>query len=228
MIFMTTQTSNAPQTATEKTSPPATTTPVTTAPLNGGAHHAHDGAARKTVTPAHVAPLDENNEVPVSVRTNKLNLHYGTKQALKNINTQVATKSITALIGPSGCGKSTFLRCLNRMNDLIDNVKIDGEVLLDNQNIYARGVDVVALRQRVGMVFQKPNPFPMSIFDNIAYGPRLRGVRNKGQLQEIVENSLRGRRVVGRSQRRIEEKRAGAFRWPATASLHRTRYGDAS
>jgi phosphate transport system ATP-binding protein len=128
----------------------------------------------------------------VKIETRGLNLHYGAKHALKNINTQLMEKSITALIGPSGCGKSTYLRCINRMNDLIDNVKITGEVNLEGENIYARGVDVVALRQRVGMVFQKPNPFPMSIFDNISYGPRLNGIRNKNQLREIVEESLNG------------------------------------
>ncbi len=124
------------------------------------------------------------------METRGLNLHYGPKQALKNITTKLPEGSITALIGPSGCGKSTFLRCLNRMNDLIEGCKIVGEVALDGENIYQRGVDVVNLRQRVGMVFQKPNPFPMSIFDNIAYGPRLRGVKNRGLLTEIVEESL--------------------------------------
>ncbi len=121
-----------------------------------------------------------------------LNLYYGSKHALKNVSTTVTEKSITALIGPSGCGKSTFLRCLNRMNDLIDNCRVVGEVNLDGESIYARGVDVVQLRQRVGMVFQKPNPFPMSIWDNVAYGPRLRGVRNRGALDELVQESLRG------------------------------------
>ncbi len=121
-----------------------------------------------------------------------VNLFYGPKQALKNVSARMSKGSITALIGPSGCGKSTFLRCLNRMNDLIEGCKIEGEVFLDEQNIYARGVDVVKLRQRVGMVFQKPNPFPMSIFDNVAYGPRLRGIKKREQLNEIVEHSLQG------------------------------------
>jgi phosphate transport system ATP-binding protein len=134
--------------------------------------------------------LAPDEVAPTCVQTRALNLHYGTKQALKNIDSQLAMNSITALIGPSGCGKSTFLRCLNRMNDLIDNVKIEGEVLLDGENVYARGVDVVGLRQRVGMVFQKPNPFPMSVFDNIAYGPRLRGVRARSTLETIVAESL--------------------------------------
>jgi phosphate transport system ATP-binding protein len=128
---------------------------------------------------------------PVKIETHNLHLHYGSKQALKNISTRLAANNITALIGPSGCGKSTFLRCLNRMNDLIEGCRIEGEVSLEGENIYARGVDVVALRQRVGMVFQKPNPFPMSIFDNIVYGPRLRGVRRRSELENIVEESLR-------------------------------------
>jgi phosphate transport system ATP-binding protein len=126
------------------------------------------------------------------MQTSNLNLFYGPKQALKGINAKVATNAITALIGPSGCGKSTYLRCLNRMNDLIENVTIKGDVTLDGENIYTKGVDVVELRQRVGMVFQKPNPFPMSIFDNIAYGPRLYGMKNKNQLNDLVEESLKG------------------------------------
>lgn len=127
----------------------------------------------------------------VKIETCDLNLYYGPKQALVQVSTRLVENSITALIGPSGCGKSTFLRCLNRMNDLIEGVKIQGEVLLDGENIYQRGVDVVDLRQRVGMVFQKPNPFPMSIFDNIAYGPRLQGIRKKHELRDIVEECLR-------------------------------------
>jgi len=128
----------------------------------------------------------------IKMETNDLQLFYGQKQALKGISTRLAANSITALIGPSGCGKSTFLRCLNRMNDLIENVRIEGEVTLEGQNVYAKGVDVVELRQRVGMVFQKPNPFPMSIFDNIAYGPRLHGIKRKSELEEIVETGLKG------------------------------------
>lgn len=128
---------------------------------------------------------------PAKMETCGLDLYYGSKQALKKINTRLITNSVTALIGPSGCGKSTFLRCLNRMNDLLESVKISGKVMLDGQNIYARGVDVVQLRQRIGMVFQKPNPFPMTIFDNIAYGPRLLGIKNRDQLQHIVEESLK-------------------------------------
>ena len=121
-----------------------------------------------------------------------LNLYYGNSQALKNINIDIEKNSVTALIGPSGCGKSTFLRTINRMNDLIDSVRIEGEVIYENKNIYSSDYDVIDLRKKVGMVFQKPNPFPMSIYDNIAYGPRIHGVKNKKELDEIVENSLKG------------------------------------
>lgn len=120
-----------------------------------------------------------------------LNLYYGNMQALKEVNLTVPKNAITALIGPSGCGKTTFLRSLNRLNDLINGVRISGEILLDGENIYAPETDVVALRKKVGMVFQKPNPFPMSVYDNVAYGPRIHGVRNHGQLDAIVEKSLK-------------------------------------
>lgn len=119
-----------------------------------------------------------------------LNLFYGDFQALKNINMNILPNEITAFIGPSGCGKSTFLRALNRMNDLIEGVKVDGTVKLDDEEIYG-DIDVIKLRSRVGMVFQKPNPFPMSVYDNIAYGPRAHGIRKKAILDEIVERSLK-------------------------------------
>lgn len=118
-------------------------------------------------------------------------LFYGNFQALKNINMNIEEKEITAFIGPSGCGKSTLLKSLNRMNDLVEGCKISGEILLDNEDIYAGNFDVNILRKRVGMVFQKPNPFPMSIYDNIAYGPRTHGIKSKAKLDEIVEGSLR-------------------------------------
>jgi len=121
-----------------------------------------------------------------------LNLWYGHFQALKDVSMDIREREITALIGPSGCGKSTFLRCLNRMNDVVDGVRVEGSVTLDGTDIYDRCVDVVALRKRVGMVFQQPNPFPMSIFDNVAYGPRLHGVRAYGDLADIVERTLQG------------------------------------
>ena len=125
------------------------------------------------------------------VKVKDLNLYYGEKQALKNINIDIYKNKVTAFIGPSGCGKSTFLRCLNRMNDLIEGCKIDGEILANDQDIYSSKMDVVSLRTKVGMVFQKPNPFPMSIYDNIAYGPRCQGLKDKKKLNEIVEKSLK-------------------------------------
>ncbi|ACX72697.1 phosphate ABC transporter, ATPase subunit [Methanocaldococcus vulcanius M7] len=127
----------------------------------------------------------------VKMETKNLNLWYGEKQALFDINLPIYEKKITALIGPSGCGKSTFLRCLNRLNDLIANVRIEGEVLLDGKNIYDKDVDVYELRKRVGMVFQKPNPFAMSIYDNVAFGPRIHGIKDKKELDKIVEWALK-------------------------------------
>lgn len=121
---------------------------------------------------------------------NDLNLFYGDFQALKNINMEIKEHEITAFIGPSGCGKSTFLKTLNRMNDLVESVKVDGKILLDGVDIYD-DIDVIKLRSRVGMVFQQPNPFPMSIYDNVAYGPRIHGIKKKSQLDEIVERSLK-------------------------------------
>ncbi|MBU1356652.1 MAG: phosphate ABC transporter ATP-binding protein [Candidatus Edwardsbacteria bacterium] len=129
-----------------------------------------------------------NNKIEIK----KLNLHYGKFQALKAVDMPVGENSITALIGPSGCGKSTLLRCLNRMNDLIAGVKIDGRVLLDGANIYSYGIDVPELRKRVGMVFQRPNPFPLSVYDNVAYGLKVAGIRDKGRISETVERSLKG------------------------------------
>ncbi len=127
----------------------------------------------------------------IKMETKDLNLWYGEKQALYNISMPIYENKITALIGPSGCGKSTFLRCLNRLNDLIPNVRIEGEVYLDGKNIYDEDVDVYELRKRVGMVFQKPNPFAMSIYDNVAFGPRIHGIRNKKELDKIVEWALK-------------------------------------
>ena len=124
------------------------------------------------------------------IKAHDLNLYYGDFHALKNVNIDVVENSVTALIGPSGCGKSTFLRTVNRMNDLIDGVKIDGSISLDGLDI--KKYDVIELRKRVGMVFQKPNPFPMSVFENVAYGPKIHGVKDKRKLSEIVERSLKG------------------------------------
>ena len=119
-----------------------------------------------------------------------LNLHYGKKKALNNISIEIPANKVTALIGPSGCGKSTFLRSLNRMNDLIDGVKVDGRVMLDDLNIYDKNIDVVELRKKIGMIFQKSNPFPKSIYENVAFGPKINGITNKKKLDEIVETSL--------------------------------------
>ena len=132
--------------------------------------------------------MDEKN---VRLTARNLNVYYGAKHALKNVSIDLETNHVTALIGPSGCGKSTFLRSLNRMNDLIDTIRIEGEVNLDGQNIYDRMVDVVELRKRIGMIFQKSNPFPKSIYENVAYGPKINGVRERKQLDENVERSLR-------------------------------------
>lgn len=131
-----------------------------------------------------------NMETPKIV-TKNLNFYYGKKQALFDINLKIPEKKVTALIGPSGCGKSTYLRTLNRMNDLIEDARIEGEVLIDGVNIYQNGIDVVALRKKVGMIFQKSNPFPKSIYENVAYGPRIQGIRDKKILDEIIEKSLR-------------------------------------
>ena len=125
------------------------------------------------------------------ILVSNLDLYYGEKHALHKINMDIRKNSITALIGPSGCGKSTFLKCLNRMNDLVDYVKIEGTIKLNDQDIYSPDLDVTDLRKKVGMVFQQPNPFPMSIYDNIAYGPRVHGIRSRKKLDEIVETSLK-------------------------------------
>lgn len=139
----------------------------------------------------------------------ELNLWYGKTHALKDVSIGIPKKSITALIGPSGCGKSTFLRTLNRMNDLIPEVKITGEVKYKGQNIFAPSVDVNELRREVGMVFQKPNPFPMSIYDNIAYGPRTHGIKNRVKLDEIVERSLRDAAIWDEVKDRLKKNALG-------------------
>lgn len=136
-------------------------------------------------------------------------LWYSEHQALKNININIPENNITALIGPSGCGKSTFLKTLNRMNDLIPGVRITGEVKYRDQDIFSKSVDVNMLRKEVGMVFQKPNPFPMSIYDNIAYGPRTHGIKNKVQLDEIVENALRGAAIWDEVKDRLKKNALG-------------------
>ncbi|MEG2583793.1 MAG: phosphate ABC transporter ATP-binding protein PstB [Oscillospiraceae bacterium] len=142
------------------------------------------------------------------IEVSNLNLHYGDFHALKDINMNIIQNKVTAFIGPSGCGKSTFLKTLNRMNDLVEGCKITGKVLLDNENIY-KDMDVNNLRKRVGMVFQKPNPFPMSIYDNISYGPRTHGVRTKTQLDEIVEKSLRSAAIWDEVKDRLKKSALG-------------------
>ena len=143
------------------------------------------------------------------ISVNDLNLWYGPTQALHHVTMDVRPNSITALIGPSGCGKSTFLKTLNRMNDLVPGVKITGQVLYNGQDIFAPSVDVSQLRREVGMVFQKPNPFPMSVYDNVAYGPRTHGVRNKARLDELVENSLRSAAIWDEVKDRLQKSALG-------------------
>lgn len=143
------------------------------------------------------------------IHTENMVLHYGTKMALNNISISIPEKKVTAFIGPSGCGKSTFLRSLNRMNDLIDGVTIEGKILIDNINIYHKNIDVVTLRKKVGMVFQKSNPFAKSIYENVAYGPRINGVKNKKQLDEIVENALRNAAIWDEVKDRLADSAMG-------------------
>ena len=147
------------------------------------------------------------SETKICVRN--LNLYYGSNHALKNINMDIPAGAVTAFIGPSGCGKSTFLKTLNRMNDLVEGVRISGQVLLDGEQIYGPNVDTTALRRRVGMVFQQPNPFPMSIYDNVAYGPRVHGIRSKARLDEIVEESLRGAAIWEEVKDRLKKSALG-------------------
>ena len=143
------------------------------------------------------------------ITVESLNLHYGENHALKNVNMEIADHAITAFIGPSGCGKSTFLRCLNRMNDLVDGCRVEGKVILDGEDIYDKRVDTTLLRKKVGMVFQQPNPFPMSIYGNIAYGPRLHGIKNKKELDEIVERSLLGAAIFEEVKDRLHKSALG-------------------
>ena len=147
--------------------------------------------------------------MPTIIDVKDLNLWYGTHQALHHVNIEITEHEITALIGPSGCGKSTFLKTLDRMNDLVEDVKITGEVIYQGQDIYAPSVDVTWLRKQIGMVFQKPNPFPMSIYDNVAYGPRTHGVRSKVKLDEIVEKSLKGAAIWDEVKDRLKKSALG-------------------
>ena len=147
----------------------------------------------------------ENTKISV----HGLNLYYGENHALKDVNMDIKEKAITAFIGPSGCGKSTFLKTLNRMNDLVDGVSITGSVQIDGRDIYERGVDTTLLRKKVGMVFQQPNPFPMSIYDNVAYGPRVHGIKDKKTLDRIVEESLKGAAIWDEVKDRLKKSALG-------------------
>ncbi len=149
----------------------------------------------------------ENEKIVIEVKD--WNLYYGSKQALNNINMKLAENRITAFIGPSGCGKSTLLRCFNRMNDLIDIVKVDGEMYLNGDDMYAKEMNVAALRRRVGMVFQKPNPFPKSVYENVCYGLRLQGISSKQALDEIVESALRGANLWEEVKDRLDDNALG-------------------
>ena len=149
------------------------------------------------------------DKLETCIKVENLDLFYGNKQALHNVNMEMPRKKVTAYIGPSGCGKSTLLRCINRMNDLVDGVRIDGKILLNGDDIYDKNVNVAALRRRVGMVFQKPNPFPKSIYENVAYGLRIQGINDRRILDEIVEKSLRGAALWDEVKNRLNDNALG-------------------
>ena len=154
--------------------------------------------------------MDEKKNLPENILDiKKLDLWYGENHALKNVNMEIKRNAITAFIGPSGCGKSTFLKTLNRMNDLVPGVCIEGQVLLDGVDIYDPKVDTSMLRKKIGMVFQQPNPFPMSIYDNVAYGPRIHGIKNKAKLDQIVEESLKGAAIFDEVKDRLKKSALG-------------------
>ena len=154
--------------------------------------------------------MDENKNLSENILDiKKLDLWYGENHALKNVNMEIKRNAITAFIGPSGCGKSTFLKTLNRMNDLVPGVRIEGQVLLDGVDIYDPKVDTSMLRKKIGMVFQQPNPFPMSIYDNVAYGPRIHGIKNKAKLDQIVEESLKGAAIFDEVKDRLKKSALG-------------------
>jgi phosphate transport system ATP-binding protein len=161
-----------------------------------------------TQMPQGSTSLDMSNE-DVCLQTKDLNLFYGQKQALFDVNMLIPRKRVTAFIGPSGCGKSTLLRTFNRMNDLVDGCKVDGQILMDGQDIFDKSVDITSLRRRVGMVFQKPNPFPKSIYENVCYGLRLQGIKNKAVLDEAVEKSLKGSALWDEVKDRLNESALG-------------------
>ncbi|MCF6325603.1 MAG: phosphate ABC transporter ATP-binding protein PstB [Gammaproteobacteria bacterium] len=154
------------------------------------------------------AGLSLDNE-EIAIRVDSLTLFYGDKQALNGVDMKIPKNRVTAFIGPSGCGKSTLLRCFNRMNDLIDSCRVEGEVSIDGENIYGKAVDVVDLRRRVGMVFQKPNPFPKSIYENVAYGLRLQGIKDRRVLDEVIEHSLKGAALWDEVKDRLNDSGMG-------------------
>ncbi len=167
------------------------------------------GAAGSTPRPQTQGNNMTMADESIKLEVNDLNLFYGQDQALKNINLKIPEKKVTAFIGPSGCGKSTLLRCFNRMNDLVDICRIQGNILMDGKNIYDKKVDVAELRRQVGMVFQKPNPFPKSIYENVAYGLRLQGVKSRRTLDEVVERSLRGAALWDEVKDRLHDNAFG-------------------
>jgi phosphate transport system ATP-binding protein len=180
-------------------------------PANGKAGHERSFDRSTADQPGENAPVaSAAAATQPKISTRNVNLWYGEKQALFNVSLDITEREVTALIGPSGCGKSTFLRCLNRMNDVIDICRVEGDIRLDGEDLYDRRLDVVHLRARVGMVFQKPNPFPKSIYDNVAYGPRIHGLaRSKSQLDEVVETSLRAAGLWKEVHDRLEQPGTG-------------------
>jgi len=166
----------------------------------------HGIDASKLTSPAQSRRIEDEQ---LCIEVQKLRLHYGTKQALFDVNLKVPRNRVTAFIGPSGCGKSTLLRCFNRMNDLIENCTIDGEIDIDGKNIYGAGIDIPELRRRVGMVFQKPNPFPKSVYENVAYGLRLQGINKRRVLDESVEWALRGAALWNEVKDRLNDSAFG-------------------
>jgi len=148
-------------------------------------------------------------KMDIEIETKHLSLWYGTKQALKDVNIKIPEEKVTAIIGPSGCGKSTLIRCFNRMNDIIENCRVEGKIFIDEDDIYDKKVDVVELRKNVGMVFQKPNPFPKSIYENIAYAPRIHGIKNKKKLDEIIKQSLKEAFLWDEVKERLNESAIG-------------------
>ena len=167
---------------------------------------------------------EEKAAFVTKIKTEHVNLYYGERQVLKDITFDMGENKVTAFIGPSGCGKSSYLRCLNRMNDFISSARVEGTINIDGENILAPSTDVIGLRRKVGMVFQKPNPFPMSIYDNIAYGPRLNGIKDKDKLDEIVEKSLEGAALWDEVKDKLKTPGTGL----SGAPLHRARDGDAA